>query len=53
MWLLLLVTLVDGGAGHTKFDQHLYYTQAQCVAAQHRAESATVFGYCTYKEPKP
>jgi hypothetical protein len=53
MWVLLLVMLTDGGAGATKFVERKFYTEQQCITAQHKAETATVFGYCTYKEPKP
>ena len=53
MWVLLLVMFTDSGAGLTKFVEHKYLTEQQCIVAQHKAESATVYGYCTYKEPKP
>lgn len=53
MWVLLLVSLVDGGMGPTKFTTQRFTTQEQCLTAQHKAETSTVFGYCTHKEPKP
>jgi hypothetical protein len=53
MWILLLVMLTDGGAGKTIFVEHIYATEQQCLVAERRAENASTYGYCTYKEPKP
>jgi hypothetical protein len=53
MWILLLITLVDGGAGASKFVEQKYATEQQCIVAQHKAETAVTYGYCTHKEPKP
>lgn len=53
MWVLLLITLVDGGAGQTKFEQRYYQTEQQCKAASQKFETASTYGYCNYKEPKP
>lgn len=49
MWTLLLVILVNGGAGVTKFETRTYSTEQQCLAAQRKAENDSTYGYCTLK----
>lgn len=49
MWTLLLVILVNGGTAPSKFAEQKFTSEQSCLAAQHRAESATVYGYCTFK----
>ena len=53
MWILLLVVLVNGGVSPARFETHTYTTEQQCITAEHQFQNDHVYGYCTYKEPKP
>jgi hypothetical protein len=53
MWILLIITLVNGGEGVSKIQTRKYATQTECVQARDQAERrAATFGYCTYETRK-
>ena len=52
MWVLLTITLIDGGAQPSRFETTKYTSQQLCIQAQQRAElRQTTFAYCSF-EPK-
>jgi len=53
MWILLIITLVNGGEAPSKFETRKYVTQTECVQARDQVERrAATFGYCTYERNK-
>lgn len=49
MWILLVITLVDGGARPSKFEEFKHSTLNSCLTAQAKAERARVgtYAYCS------
>jgi len=53
MWILLIITLVNGGASVSKIQTSKYVTQVECIQARDQAERRdATFGYCTYETRK-
>ena len=53
MWILLIITLVNGGEVPSKIQTSKYVTRVECVQARDRAERrVATFGYCTYERNK-
>ncbi len=53
MWILMIITLVNGGASISKIQTSKYVTQVECVQARDQAERRdATFGYCTYERNK-
>lgn len=54
MWILLVITLVDGGARPSKFEEFKYDTLKGCLTAQAKAERANsgIFAYCSIESTR-
>ena len=53
MWILMLITVLNGGASVSKIQTSKYSTQVECEKARDQAERrAATFGYCTYERNK-
>lgn len=53
MWILMLITVLNGGASVSKIQTSKYVTQVECEQARDRAERrVATFGYCTYERNK-
>lgn len=54
MWILLVITLVDGGARPSKFEEFKYDTLKGCLTAQAKAERANsgTFAYCSIESTR-
>lgn len=58
MWILLVITLVDGGAQPSKFEEFKHTTLKGCLVAQAKAErvNSGTYAYCsiesTMRKPK-
>lgn len=54
MWILLVITLVDGGARPSKFEEFKYPTLNSCLIAQAKAERANsgTFAYCSIESTR-
>ena len=53
MWILLVITVINGGESPSRFETAKYATQTQCQQAQRRAErNPASFGYCTCQDEK-
>ena len=49
MWVLTLITLVNGGASPSKFEEQYFSKQEQCIVVQHRRENDNTYGYCSWR----
>ena len=54
MWILLVITLVDGGARPSKFEEFKHPTLNSCLTAQAKAERARVgtYAYCSIESTR-
>ena len=54
MWILLVITLVDGGARPSKFEEFKHPTLKDCLTAQAKAERANpgTFAYCSIESTR-
>lgn len=54
MWILLVITLIDGGARPSKFEEYKYPTLNSCLTAQAKAERANpgTFAYCSIESTR-
>jgi hypothetical protein len=54
MWILLVITLIDGGARPSKFEEFKHPTLSSCLTAQAKAERATpgTFAYCSIESTR-
>ena len=53
MWILMLITVLNGGESVSKIQTSKYSTQLECEQARDRAERRqATFGYCTYERNK-
>jgi len=54
MWILLVITLIDGGARPSKFEEFRYLTLSSCLAAQAKAERANsgTYAYCSIESTR-
>lgn len=54
MWILLVITLVDGGAHPSKFEEFKHPTLNSCLTAQAKAERANsgTFAYCSIESTR-
>jgi len=54
MWILLVITLVDGGAQPSKFEEFKHATLSSCLTAQAKAERANpgTYAYCSIESTR-
>lgn len=54
MWILLVITLIDGGARPSKFEEFKHSTLKGCLIAQAKAERANsgTFAYCSIESTR-
>jgi len=53
MWVLLVITIINGGESPAKFESKEYPTLEACMHARAEAERKPAnFGYCTFKPRK-
>lgn len=49
MWVLTLITIINGGATPSKFDVEYYHTREECIRVQHVKETEVRYGYCNWR----
>lgn len=53
MWVLLVITLVNGGESPSKFETVKFATLEECVRARTKVErNPAAHGYCTFESKK-
>ena len=49
MWVLTLITLVNGGTSPSKFEEFYFNTKEQCIQIQKQKENEIRYGYCSWR----
>ena len=53
MWVLLVITIINGGESPAKFESKEYPTLEACMHARTLAErNPAAHGYCSFEKPK-
>jgi hypothetical protein len=49
MWILTLITLVNGGSSPSKFEEQYFHSRAECIAYAQKHETVVTYGYCSWR----
>ena len=49
MWILTVITIINGGASPSKFEDIYFHSRAQCIAVKHQRENSVTYGYCSWR----
>lgn len=53
MWILLVITVINGGASPAKFEETRYKYLSECIHARNIAErNQNAMGYCSLERTK-